>query len=158
MTTLFNRAAPLAYECTLMGIALFKAAEIRKSLGYRGLKLLKMIIYDQVMYFASWVELWHIRTLTWLIGSTTSIITYSILSIVSNMGPPQNTPLVLVLFGTIASIEFLITLGSRLLIHQKEAAENQLEASFRISSDTSIPYFRSYNGDDDPRISGDARL
>lgn len=53
MTISLHRATPLVYQCILMVLALLKAAEIRKSLGYRGLDLLKMIIYDQAVYFFS---------------------------------------------------------------------------------------------------------
>lgn len=50
-------------------------------------------------------------------------------------------------FYTIGGAEVLSLLGSRMLIHLKEAAnvEDEAEGSFRISSDISVAEFRTYS-------------
>ena len=45
------RSAPLCYEIILLCLGLHKAVEIRRYIGFRGLRLMKTIVYDQAMYF-----------------------------------------------------------------------------------------------------------
>ena len=48
-----RRAAPLTYDSVLLGLALYKAARIRKSLGLHGIELVRTLLVDQAMYYAA---------------------------------------------------------------------------------------------------------
>ena len=45
------RATPLVYEFSLMVFAIHKAIRLKKTLGYRGVKLVRILIIDQAIYF-----------------------------------------------------------------------------------------------------------
>ena len=48
-----SRVLPLAYELLIMGLAMYKAVKFWKaSAGFSGLRLIKVIMMDQVMTFA----------------------------------------------------------------------------------------------------------
>lgn len=81
----------------------------------------------------------------------------SIANIVSHLDSIRNPSTFLLFLRIFGGTEILVVLGSRILVHQKEAAENKPEASFRISSGISIPQFRSYGRIEDPRPVGRAR-
>ena len=49
------RATPLLYEAVMMLLAIRKATQLHKSLGVRGIKLVRTIIFDQALYFVSYV-------------------------------------------------------------------------------------------------------
>ena len=51
------RLAPLVYELTLMVLAIHKAAQIRTSLGIRGLKLVKTLVFGQLALYISYVAI-----------------------------------------------------------------------------------------------------
>ncbi|KAL5498245.1 hypothetical protein ACEPAH_2385 [Sanghuangporus vaninii] len=125
-------SAPLAYDSILLVLALYRAAHIRKSLGYRGLKLVKVLIIDQGLYFVS-------------------VIVCSIANIVTNVGPLQNLPAFLFAFQVIGGAGLLSLLGSRMLIRLKQVAGRTTEASFGLSSDVSDPEFRTYGIDENTR-------
>ncbi|KAL5525193.1 hypothetical protein ACEPAF_9062 [Sanghuangporus sanghuang] len=126
-------SAPLAYGSILLVLALYKAAHIRKSLGYRGLKLVKVLIIDQALYFVS-------------------VIVCSIANIVTNVGPLQNLPAFLFALQVIGGAGFLSLLGSRMLIRLKQVSGRTTEeASFGLSSDVSDPEFRTYGIDENTR-------
>ena len=47
-----GRVIPLAFGVILMALALYKAAEYwRMSAGFKGFTLVKVLIYDQILYF-----------------------------------------------------------------------------------------------------------
>ena len=47
------RVVPIAYGTLLLGLALYKAAEYWKaSSGFKGFKLVKVLVLDQLLYFA----------------------------------------------------------------------------------------------------------
>ena len=53
-----NRAIPLAYGVILLVLALYKAADYwETSAGFKGFKLVRVLIQDQIIYFLLWVVL-----------------------------------------------------------------------------------------------------
>ncbi|THH05849.1 hypothetical protein EW145_g4504 [Phellinidium pouzarii] len=96
-------AFPLAYGLILMGLALYKAAVFwKESAGLSGLILVKILIQDQAIYF--------IMVIFCTVAQITSDIT-ELSTFLSN------------LLEIIGSPTLLCILGSRLLIHMKEAGE-----------------------------------
>ena len=76
-----------------------------------------------------------------------SVIFCCTVNILENLGPTGNEQPALLFFQITGGTGPLIILGSRMLIHQKEATGSHCESSFRISSNnSSIPQFRQYDG------------
>ncbi|KAH8108383.1 hypothetical protein DFH11DRAFT_1516989 [Phellopilus nigrolimitatus] len=96
--------APMTYESILMALALYKAAEIwRISAGFHGFSLVRVLVQDQALYFIM-------------------IIACGAAKIIS-FQPISSTFIVANLLNTIGSASFFCVLGSRLLVHLKEAGE-----------------------------------
>ncbi|EJD05029.1 uncharacterized protein FOMMEDRAFT_145679 [Fomitiporia mediterranea MF3/22] len=135
-------SAPLCYETILLCLGLYKAMEIRKSLGFRGLSLLKTIIYDQVAYFV-----------LVMICSIANIVPNIVVELVQRSS-------FLSLFYILGSASMISLLGSRMLLHLKKAAGERLEGgdSFRISSNLTIAEFRVYTARQSRFIEGGERV
>ncbi|KAH8111441.1 hypothetical protein DFH11DRAFT_1613150 [Phellopilus nigrolimitatus] len=97
-------SAPLLFELTLMSLALYKAAGFwRSSAGFGGINLVKVLIEDQAIYFIS-VMLCSAAKLT---------------------GYWADIPLdsnVRIFLALLSSTALVSVIGSRLMVHLKEAA------------------------------------
>ncbi|KAF9494751.1 hypothetical protein BDN71DRAFT_1431533 [Pleurotus eryngii] len=97
-------AIPLSFECVLLVLALYKAAEFwNLSQGLTGFHLVKVLVIDQAFYFAVAI----FCNVGMIISNTTS------------------DPRVIskVILGIMGSPSLLVILGARLLVHLKEAGE-----------------------------------
>ncbi|KAL5514177.1 hypothetical protein ACEPAG_2265 [Sanghuangporus baumii] len=102
--SIFSWTIPIAYGLILLGFALYKAAEYwRLSSGFKGLHLIRVLIEDQVMYFA-FVIFCCVLRIIFLSIRTVNIYVSSVL-------------------GAIGSPTLLCVLGGQLLINLKEAGE-----------------------------------
>ncbi|KAH8105641.1 hypothetical protein DFH11DRAFT_1691975 [Phellopilus nigrolimitatus] len=89
-------AIPMAYTTILMALALYKAAQFwKESAGFSQFDIVKVVMQDQAIYF-SIITAEQVGGTNVILGNTLSI-----------MGSPS----------------FLCVLGSRLLVHLKEAGE-----------------------------------
>ncbi|KAH8112092.1 hypothetical protein DFH11DRAFT_1609637 [Phellopilus nigrolimitatus] len=106
--------APVAFELILMVLALRKAAAFwRASAGFRGFGLAKMLVQDQALYFILVISCSVSRILGFEFVNNTVLST---------------------VFGEIGSASFLCVLGSRLLVHLKEAGERGFNGGTSYSS------------------------
>ncbi|KAH8106515.1 hypothetical protein DFH11DRAFT_1518144, partial [Phellopilus nigrolimitatus] len=101
--------APVVYELILMALAVYKTAEFwRTSAGFKGLDLVKVLLQDQALYF-----------IVVIACSLMQIITFR-----SSINPVLATFL-----DTIGNASFLCVLGSRLLVHLKEAGDRGVDST-----------------------------
>ncbi|EJD03182.1 uncharacterized protein FOMMEDRAFT_134292 [Fomitiporia mediterranea MF3/22] len=107
---------PLAYELLIMGLTLARAVEFwQLSAGFKGLTLVKIVVLDQIMYFALVIICCLFNLLQFAIREAsvvTQTITYAL-----------------------GSTSFLCILGSRMLFNLKEAGQNGLNegTSYRLT-------------------------
>ncbi|OCB87157.1 hypothetical protein A7U60_g5671 [Sanghuangporus baumii] len=94
----------LAYAMILMVLALYKASEYWKtSAGFKGFKLIKVVIQDQILYFIFVI----IITVFAILGFKLQLSTVFLGTLLNTLGNPS----------------FLCILGSRILINLKDAGE-----------------------------------
>lgn len=79
-----------------------------------------------------------------------SVMVCGIVNLVSGVGPEEIAPSWLVFSQVFGTARLLVPLGIRMLMHQKETAENKPEASFTNPSDISMARFRSQEWVEDP--------
>ncbi|KAH8111738.1 hypothetical protein DFH11DRAFT_1611591 [Phellopilus nigrolimitatus] len=114
---------PMVWAITLMVLALCKAAEFwRISAGFKDFSLVKVLMQDQAVHFIL-------------------VIFCSIINIISDQLQISNDFLAGII-GISGSPSFLCVVGSRLLVHLKEAGERGLNGgtSYRMGTITSIEF------------------
>ncbi|KAH8106563.1 hypothetical protein DFH11DRAFT_1233451 [Phellopilus nigrolimitatus] len=114
-------AAPMLYEIILMVLALYKAAEYwRETGGFSQFALVKVLIQDQAIYFrVIFCSVTEIMAIQLLISST----------------------VVADLLDVLGSPSLLCLLGSRLLVHLKEAGEiGAGGTSYRMNTMSNIEF------------------
>ncbi|KAH8112167.1 hypothetical protein DFH11DRAFT_1545872 [Phellopilus nigrolimitatus] len=116
-------AAPMLYEIILMALALYKAAEYwRETGGFSQFALVKVLIQDQAIYFIMVIfcSVMEIMAIQLIISST----------------------VVADLLDVLGSPSLLCLLGSRLLVHLKEAGEMGANGgtSYRMNTMSNIEF------------------
>lgn len=122
-----------------MILALYKAALLwKESSGLGGLDLVKILVRDQLMYFAAYV-LSPFNDYTSLDLSETRVIYVSVMQIIGDTSLNTIAANILVAIGHPG---FLSILGSRLLIHMKEAGEKGVNegTSYRFVSEMDMDF------------------
>ncbi|KAL5498246.1 hypothetical protein ACEPAH_2386 [Sanghuangporus vaninii] len=124
-------SGPLIYDSILMYLAIYRAYHIRKSLGSRGIELVKLLVSDQAIYFLL-------------------VMACSAANIAANAKPLRDQSAFLFVLYVLGGAEILSLQGSRMLVRLKKVAEWKPEvgASFRISSNVTEAEFRTYSLDE----------
>ena len=115
-----RRMMPLVFAVILMILALHKATLFwRLTAGFRGFRLLTVVIQDQFLYFMLWVTRIYSRS---KLSTSDSAVTCSVINIIGLSVDDEGIALVYFV-NTIGNPSCLCILGSYLLVNLKEAGE-----------------------------------
>lgn len=123
---------PLVFETTLMVLALYKAKQLWvESGGFTGLKLVKILIRDQVIYFAGYAFL-QIGSICCANGNFSVVLITSFKILEFNIQPiiPD------LIFTTLGNTNLLSIFGSRMLFNMKEAGDRGVNAGMSLAFPT----------------------
>lgn len=118
----------LAFETLLMILVFYKAAVMwKENAGLAGFSLIKVLVRDQAVYFVTCGFLFFRarRQWNWLLRCIRIVVISLIQILINNLrlGIALNC-----ILGLIGNPAFLPLLGSRLLVHMKEASKHQDES------------------------------
>ena len=141
----------MLYDSILMSLALVKAAQIRKSLGFRGVELVNTLIFDQVAYFMLYA--FYSRKFRVKLKGLHSVIAVSITNIVTDTVFPKDQSALQFAIYIIGGAELLSLQGSRMLIRLRKLSTRRNEAggTYGMTSDASNPEFRRCTANGDQR-------